>query len=207
MFKLETQQTKAAVAILVQIPHIIEESVSVRFEKHSVDIYFQAYEDDTKKDSAVHHYGSGFDLPVQYCPSGINCDESKFDVANWNMVVALAKNVPEYWYEQGQGQGQGEQEKDGRMGAFVPVPIDILKTRAYKRAPSSSSSSTTTTTTTTTTTNVKESNNGKTGSSVAKPSPIPPAKKTSNEKADLKVYADTMKNLEFSTSGLLFDLD
>jgi hypothetical protein len=124
---VETQQTKVSVALLVQVPRIVRDSAVVTFTARSVDIYFAAYADEAE--TKLVHYGGGFDLPAEGCGAGINAEESKYNVASFNMVLVLTKKQPAYWEAKGGGMGSGAAEAKGEA---VPLPFTLLQPRPFR---------------------------------------------------------------------------
>lgn len=151
-FVYEFRQTKEAVAVIIQVPGIIESTVDLKFGKRSFDIYFKAVAADTSTRRVV-EYSQGFDLYDE-----IESDKCKYDVATQNLVILLHKSKAEYWIDKGTSGGAvagGEQsskkdilaprayrssvaemsEKDygesGRTGIAIPSPTELLEAMKF----------------------------------------------------------------------------
>lgn len=144
-FPFEFRQTKEAVAVILQVPGIIESTVDLRFGKKSFDIFFKAIPSPASTSGSpstrLAEYAQGFDLFDE-----IQVEKCKYDVATQNLVVLLQKARPEYWmdrapaatsrrevltaraYRQLFGEEKGEKEAGGRKterhegGNIPPIP-------------------------------------------------------------------------------------
>jgi hypothetical protein len=100
-FLFEFRQTKEAVAVILQVPGIIESTVDLRFGKKSFDIFFKAVSSSSSpaspgsgSGSGLAEYAQGFDLFEE-----VLVEKCKYDVATQNLVVLLHKAAPEYWID------------------------------------------------------------------------------------------------------------
>lgn len=89
-FPFEYRQTKDAVAILIQVPNIKGNSVTIDFFQNGLDLAFSALNSDGK-----------MKLYSMKITTAAEVDETKckYDVASLNMVVALPKRHPSFWRE------------------------------------------------------------------------------------------------------------
>lgn len=104
-FNFEFRQMKSSIAILVDVPQIIIDSVDIRYTKTGLDIRFMATDEsnmnlrsdvsDPKKSHGI-SYGLGLNTFGEIEPS-----KCKHDVANKNMVIILYKAVDEFWISPG----------------------------------------------------------------------------------------------------------
>lgn len=105
-FPFQFRQTKAGVAMIIDVKNIIEESVDVHFNERSFDVSFTACVSCSGRDeSKTIDYGRSFD-----CVKELNVKACKFDVATHNMVVVLEKKVEEFWVSAANGADKGKGE-------------------------------------------------------------------------------------------------
>lgn len=117
-FKFEYRQTKEAVAVLVQIPNIIGDSVFIDFSSNGFDIAFAA----SGADGAVKFYS------MKTCTAGeLSIDKCKYDVASLNMVVALSKREATYWREDRLVDPESLSEFEKAVKKTLTQPITILR--------------------------------------------------------------------------------
>eukprot|EP01041_Mallomonas_annulata_P000952 gene952-1847_t len=118
IFPYEYRQTTKSIAILVQVPSIIGDSVKINFNIRDVDIQFitqEPVEAEVKLeveagDKAYTNVSYAMGIELQ---DDINVSTCRYDVATKNMVVLLVKAKESYWMEEN--------------------GIPILRTRPYRK--------------------------------------------------------------------------
>ena len=101
IFPFACRQTKQALAVIVQVPHIDPTSVRVTFLEYAIHVAFRAFADATAAASenklrAV-QYGAVLRLPTDLCPGGLDVAQCRHDTASQNMALVLTKRLPQYW--------------------------------------------------------------------------------------------------------------
>ena len=100
IFPFACRQTKQALAVIVQVPHIDPTSVRVTFLECAIHVAFRAFADATaaseNKLRAV-QYGAVLRLPTDLCPGGLDVAQCRHDTASQNMALVLTKRLPQYW--------------------------------------------------------------------------------------------------------------
>ncbi len=126
-FQFELLQTRPAIALLVQVPGVLKDSVAVTYRDYSLDLCFRAAtatagSDDelSQQQKPLQVYGLTIHFPESLSGRGLDTARCTWDVAARNMVVALEKRVPGMWLETGEN---GE----GRSGQQVSVPHSTSK--------------------------------------------------------------------------------
>jgi HSP20 family molecular chaperone IbpA len=159
-FPFEFRQTKEAVAVILQVPGIIESTVDLRFGKNSFDIYFKAVPSPASASAPggassasgrLAEYAQGFDLFDE-----VQAEKCKYDVATQNLVVLLQKARPEYWMDRapagagrrevlaarayrppssgeglGEGVGAGGRKPEGGNIPPIPSPSELLEAMKF----------------------------------------------------------------------------
>jgi hypothetical protein len=124
-FVYEYRQTKDAIAVLVQVPNILCDSVSVKFFDRGFDVLFSAEESaPSGSERIVKHYALGFTTSYEIVE-----EKCKFDVASLNMVVALFKRSPEFWLDDVDPNSSSLTQFEDSIQKILPQPITILRPR------------------------------------------------------------------------------
>jgi hypothetical protein len=178
-FPFEFRQTKEAVAVIVQIPGIIESSVDLRFGDRSFDLYFKAVSgsssggegssSDTAATRRLVEHSQGFDLFAE-----VLVERCKYDVATQNLVVLLHKLKPEYWLDRTAAAAAGNGAATSRREILSSRPYRSTRVASEKKAGTAS-----------------EATSGSSAPSPSLPIPSP---------------SELLEAMKFSTQGLL-DLD
>jgi hypothetical protein len=122
-FLFEFRQTKEAVAVIVQVPGIIESSVDLHFGPRSFDLYFKAVAagDSSGEGRRLVEHSQGFDLFGE-----VQVERCRYDVATQNLVVLLHKLQPEYWLDRTTAAATGALAGSGSLRR------EILSARPYR---------------------------------------------------------------------------
>jgi len=114
-FSYACRQTKAALAVIVQVPNIDPTSVRIEFKPHRVSVAFQS-------SGASQSYACDLVLSADCCPGGLSAQLCTYDVAAQNMALVLTKQVPGYWHttqEERQDESKNVDLDSTEAGALV----------------------------------------------------------------------------------------
>lgn len=126
-FPFETRQTLQTVAILVQVPAILRETVRVEYTNRSVNVQFSVLLDVSGEAKAgteetSTHYGALLEITAD-CYDGIIPEQCRYDVAAQNMVIVLMKKNEVYW----------EELKAGELLIAKEIPLSESIKTTYKK--------------------------------------------------------------------------
>ena len=103
-FPFEYRQTPSSIAVLVQVPQIVADSVKVTFRATSVEVYFEATGSKSNGDDGGGSNNSN-NIVTRYASKLVvhggflELPRCKYDVASKNMVLALAKREEGLWID------------------------------------------------------------------------------------------------------------
>jgi len=198
-FPFECRQTKPALALIVEVPHIDKASLRVEFESHSVRVSFRAFADvpvegaETSSVGAV-LYGSVLQLREADCPGGLDASLCRFDAQKQNLAIVLTKALPQFWHSSAEkreavaaaGESKsGDVTSDETRSLFTTIPF--TSQTAQKSTPS-------------------------TGSlppppAAAQKQAAPASAANAEAEKALKSLESTIQAMQFSSSDALFELD
>lgn len=194
----ECRQTKQALAVIVEVPHIDKSSVAVHFQTYSVSVNFRAFVDVSNGTTNIDtvQYGSVLRLSPTDCAGGLDVAMCRFDVADHNMAVVLTKALPAYWHNSSSAAAADKAFADSsasesKSGDFSSREARGLLEMLPFEAPAGASS---------------VSAKGSCSLSAAQKSDTSSLTKADAD-ATLKSLRNHIQSLQFSSSDALFELD